>query len=137
MSIIFNVISPSSENCLEMEEFRNSCLFHVTLYISFKFLLPISYKSLYQFFILVIWYGMNLSLFIPIYKFLLYILHLSNKLEASSTKNSFNQCIFAHCERMSLKKRDSGTFLGHLSFWVSGMESPLIFLYTKKIRKKY
>ena len=28
------------------------------------------------------------------------------------------------------QKRDSGTFLGHLSFWVSGMESPLIF-YTK------
>ena len=37
---------------------------------------------------------------------------------------------------MSLKKkRDSGTFLGHLSFWVSDMESPLIFIYKKKIRK--
>ena len=35
----------------------------------------------------------------------------------------------------SLKKRDLGTYLGHLSFWVSSMESPLIFLYTKKIRK--
>ena len=30
------------------------------------------------------------------------------------------------------KKRDSCTFLGHLSFWVCGMESPLIFLYTKE-----
>ena len=25
-----------------------------------------------------------------------------------------------------------GEILGHLSFWVSGMESPLIFLYKKK-----
>ena len=33
---------------------------------------------------------------------------------------------------VSPKKRGLGTFLGHLSFWVSGMESPLIFLYTKK-----
>ena len=33
---------------------------------------------------------------------------------------------------VSLKKRDSGTLLGHFSFWVSGMELPLIFLYTKK-----
>ena len=30
------------------------------------------------------------------------------------------------------KKRDSCPFLGHLSFWVCGMESPLIFLYTKE-----
>ena len=37
---------------------------------------------------------------------------------------------------MSLKKRDSGTFLGHLSFWASGMESPLIFPYTKKEKRK-
>ena len=43
----------------------------------------------------------------------------------------------SHCtvRDVSLKKRDSSTFLGHLSFWVSGMESSLIFLYTKKIRK--
>ena len=34
--------------------------------------------------------------------------------------------------RVPKKKRDSGTFLGHLSFWVSDMESPLIFIYTKK-----
>ena len=42
------------------------------------------------------------------------------------------------CERprkLPLKKeRFLECFLGHLSFWVSGMESPLIF-YTKKIRK--
>ena len=29
------------------------------------------------------------------------------------------------------QKRDFGTFLGHFSFWVSGVKSPLIF-YTKK-----
>ena len=38
---------------------------------------------------------------------------------------------------VSLKKRDSGTFLRHLSFWVSGMKLLLIFLYTKKEKKKY
>ena len=32
------------------------------------------------------------------------------------------------------QKRDLVTFLGHLSFWVSGVESPLIF-YTKKKKK--
>ena len=32
------------------------------------------------------------------------------------------------------QKRDLGTFLWYLSFWVSSVESPLIF-YTKKIRK--
>ena len=32
------------------------------------------------------------------------------------------------------KKRRFGYLLGHLSFWVSGMESPLIF-YTKKKKK--
>ena len=36
---------------------------------------------------------------------------------------------------VSFKKRDLGTLLGHLSFWVSGMESPFIFLYTKKEEK--
>ena len=33
------------------------------------------------------------------------------------------------------KKRRFGYLLGHLSFWVSGMESPLIFYTKKKIRK--
>ena len=33
------------------------------------------------------------------------------------------------------QKRDLGTFLGHLFFWVSGVESPLIF-YTKKKKRK-
>ena len=32
------------------------------------------------------------------------------------------------------QKRDFGTFLGHFSFWVSGVESPLIFFLYKKIR---
>ena len=43
-----------------------------------------------------------------------------------------------HCERpqqkLSLKKR-FGYLLGHLSFWVSRIESPLIFSIKKKIRK--
>ena len=34
------------------------------------------------------------------------------------------------------QKRDLGTFLGHLSFWVNGMESPLIFLYKKEKKEK-
>ena len=37
-------------------------------------------------------------------------------------------------EKCPSKKR-FGYLLEHLSFWVSGMESPLIFLYTKKKRK--
>ena len=44
------------------------------------------------------------------------------------------------CERPQRKKRPSkkrfGYLLGHLSFWVSGMESPFIFLYTKIKKKK-
>ena len=38
---------------------------------------------------------------------------------------------------VSLKKKDSSTFLGHLSFWVSGMELPLIFLYTMNVQIVY
>ena len=38
-------------------------------------------------------------------------------------------------KEVSFKKRDLGTLLGHLSFWVSGMESQFIFLYTKKEEK--
>ena len=38
-------------------------------------------------------------------------------------------------DKKSPSKKRFGYLLGHLSFWVSGMESPLIFLYTKKIRK--
>ena len=37
-------------------------------------------------------------------------------------------------EKASLKKR-FGYLLRHISFWVSGIESPLIFLYTKKQEK--
>ena len=48
--------------------------------------------------------------------------------------SSFNDVRELDKRRMSLKKRDSGTFLEHLSFWVSGMESPLIFLYKNKIK---
>ena len=43
------------------------------------------------------------------------------------------------CERPKLgcsQKRDLGT-LRHLSFWVSGVESPLIFLYKKEKENKY
>ena len=36
-------------------------------------------------------------------------------------------------QRWLSKKRFSGDFSGHLSFWVSGVESPLILLYKKKI----
>ena len=36
--------------------------------------------------------------------------------------------IFTCVREVSLKKRYSSTFLGHLSFGVSGMESPLISL---------
>ena len=54
-----------------------------------------------------------------------------------NTKGKWNH----HCERprwkVTLKKRDSGTFLGHLSFWVSGMELPLIFLYTMNVQIVY
>ena len=35
-----------------------------------------------------------------------------------------------------LKKETFGCFEVHLSFWVSGMELPLIFLYKKKKEKK-
>ena len=35
------------------------------------------------------------------------------------------------CKLGASQKRDLGTFLGHLFFWVSGVESPHIF-YTKK-----
>ena len=38
-------------------------------------------------------------------------------------------------EKRPSKKR-FGYLLGHLSFWVSGMKLPLIFLYTKKKRKE-
>ena len=38
---------------------------------------------------------------------------------------------------VSLKKKDLGTFLEHLSFWVSGMELPLIFLYTMNVQIVY
>ena len=38
-------------------------------------------------------------------------------------------------EKASLKKR-FGYLLRNLSFWVSGIESPLIFLYTKKEKEK-
>ena len=39
------------------------------------------------------------------------------------------------CKLGASQKRDLGTFLGHLFFWVSGVESPLIF-YTKKKKRK-
>ena len=39
-------------------------------------------------------------------------------------------------ERRDPQKRDLGTFLGHLSFWVNGMESTLIFLYKKEKKRK-
>ena len=38
------------------------------------------------------------------------------------------------CKLGASQKRDLGTFLGHLFFWVSGVESPHIF-YTKKKEK--
>ena len=38
-------------------------------------------------------------------------------------------------EKCPSKKR-FGYLLGYLSFWVSGMELPLIFLYTKKEKEK-
>ena len=37
-------------------------------------------------------------------------------------------------QRCSQKRDFRGAFLGHLSFWISGVESPFIFLY-EKIRK--
>ena len=47
---------------------------------------------------------------------------------------SFNDVRELDKRSMSLKKRDLGTFLEHLSFWISGVESHLLFL-CKKIRK--
>ena len=38
--------------------------------------------------------------------------------------------------RKGALKKEMGAFSGHLSFWVSGVESPLIFLYKKKNKKK-
>ena len=34
------------------------------------------------------------------------------------------------------QKRDLGACSGHLSFWISGVELPLIFLYKKKKQEK-
>ena len=39
------------------------------------------------------------------------------------------------CEIGVPQKKRFGYLLRHLSFWVNGMESPLIFLYTKKKKK--
>ena len=36
-----------------------------------------------------------------------------------------------------LSKKRFGCFLGHLTIWVSGVESPLIFYTKKKREKKY
>ena len=40
------------------------------------------------------------------------------------------------CERRVPQKKIFGYFLGHLSFWVSGMELSLIFFIQKKRKKK-
>ena len=45
------------------------------------------------------------------------------KIEAPTMRDRDEKC---------LSKKRFGYHLGHLSFWVSGMKSPLIFLYTKK-----
>ena len=50
--------------------------------------------------------------------------------------SSFNDVRELDKRRMSLKKRDSGTFLEHLSFWVSGVESHLLFLCKKEKEKE-
>ena len=50
--------------------------------------------------------------------------------------SSFNDVRELDKRRMSLKKRDSGTFLKHLSFWVSGVESHLLFLCKKEKEKE-
>ena len=39
------------------------------------------------------------------------------------------------CERRVPQKKIFGYFLGHLSFWVSGMELPLFFFLYKKLEK--
>ena len=47
----------------------------------------------------------------------------------------FNQCVRGLDEKCPSKKRFE-YLLRHLSFWVSDMESPLIFVYIKKEKEK-
>ena len=61
-------------------------------------------------------------------------LFLSNHLPSLPIKITSHLSVRDLDEKCPSKKR-FGYLLERLSFWVSGMESPLIFLYTKKKRK--
>ena len=59
----------------------------------------------------------------------------TNGINADHTSESQNHDICVRDRKIASQKKRFGYLLGHLSFWVSGMESSLIF-YTKNKKKK-
>ena len=55
----------------------------------------------------------------------------SSREQKLEKKNVFLTCVRDLDEKRPSKKR-FGYLLGHISFWVNGMGSPLFFFYTKK-----